>query len=413
MRELSALGLCLIFAAGTVLAAETAGEGEPKKEEPAKEVKWYDRLTFGGDFRLRYEGFSWEGKFDGGSRHRFRYRLRVGLTAQINKKIQVGFQLRSGNPNNPISDNQTFDEGFNKNRISIATAYASWQATKNFSLIGGKFRPKGLWVAMDSEWDNDVTVEGLMQNFRWRFVGPVKTLGVNAWQFILNESGSGPESRSYGLQAVPIFGFGQNNTLAAGVTYQYWQNPSEVAELYFDGDVDIDSGTVTNFVDPDTLMLVSDFRLLNVMFDWRNKSMEKWPVRVSVYLYKNLGAEDAVGVILPAPDPDDPADREPVTAGNSQDNDTGYFARVEFGKFNKWKQIAIRLSRYYSKPDAVFFAYTQSDTRRSSNVDAWRLDFRLGLPKKSFFNFTYYRSEWAIGEDTPMNRWQFDYVIGF
>ena len=30
------------------------------------------------------------------------------------------------------------------------------------NLIGGKFRPKGLWVAMDSEWDNDITVEGLI-----------------------------------------------------------------------------------------------------------------------------------------------------------------------------------------------------------------------------------------------------------
>lgn len=413
MRKLWALGLCLIFAAGTALAAETAGEGEPKKEEPKKETKWYDRLTFGGDFRLRYEGFNWDGQFDGGSRHRFRYRLRVGLTAAISKKITVGFQLRSGNPDNPISDNQTFDDGFDKNTISIATAYANWQATKNFSLIGGKFRPKGLWVAMDSEWDDDVTVEGLMQNFRWRFVGPVKTLGVNAWQFIQNESSSGPESRTYGVQAVPIFGIGDKNTIAAGVTYQYFQNPSSVAALYFEGDLDIDSGYVTNLVDLDTLELVSDYRLGNVMVEWKNKSMEKWPIRISAYIYKNFGAQDTEGVILPAPVEEDPADREPLVAGRGSDNDTAYFARVEFGQYKKSRQIAVRLSRYYSKPDAMFFAYAQSDTRRSSNVDAWRLDLRVGLPKKSFFNFTYYRSEWVIGEDTPMNRWQFDYIIGF
>jgi hypothetical protein len=402
MRKFFVFGLCLILGAGAVLAAEEGAE---------KKAKWYDRIKFGGDFRLRYEGFSWDGYYDDGSRHRFRYRLRVGMKAQILENLEVGFQLRSGNPQNPISDNQTFDNGFDKKRISISEAYADWQATESFGFIAGKFRPKKLWVATDMEWDDDVVVEGAMQNFGWDFDGPVKTLGVNLWQFIQNESGSGAESRSFGGQVVPVFELNEKNTLAAGATYQYFQNPSEVAELYFDGDLVIDAGWVSNLVDPDTLELVSDFRVGTVLVDWKNKSLNKWPVRVTLYYFKNFGANDAEGVIYPAPLPD--GDPEPLVTANAADNDTAFFARFQIGDYKRPGQVAVRLSRYDSKPDAIFFAYAQSDTRRSSNVDGYRADVRIGMPMKSFFNITYYRTDWTLGEDTTMNRWQVDYIIRF
>ena len=83
-------------------------------------------------------------------RHRFRYRLRVGAKAQVTKNLIVGMELRSGNPNIPISDNQSLDTGFDKKTISISEAYADWQATKYFALIAGKFRPKKLWTASKS-----------------------------------------------------------------------------------------------------------------------------------------------------------------------------------------------------------------------------------------------------------------------
>lgn len=401
MRKFCVLALCMIVASGLALAADDSGEKE----------QWYDKIDFGGDLRLRYEGFSWPDNFDDGDRHRFRFRFRVGFKAQVTKNVKVGFQLRSGNPDNPISDNQSLDTGFDKKTIAISEAYADWQATEYFALIAGKFRPKKLWTASDLQWDDDVVVEGAMQNFDWKLGGVLKKLDVNVWQFVMNESGSGRDSYSFGGQIVPVFALGEKNQLAVGLSYETFVESSEVAELYFDGDLDIDAGYVTNLVDPDTLQLVSDFNVGSAFAEWKNKSIENWPIKVTLYTYKNFGAEDAVGAILPAPLPGDPV--TPLVTANASENDTAFFGRIQVGDYKKPGQVAVRFSRYDSKPDAMFFAYSQSDSRRSTNVDGYRADVRIGMPMKDFINLTWYQTDWTLGEDTTMDRWQVDYIFNF
>jgi hypothetical protein len=404
MRKLLLFTLILALAAGTAVLAEDGGE---------KKTKWYDKIKFGGDFRLRYEGFQWDEHYDDGDRHRFRYRLRVGAKAKVTENLTVGLQLRSGNPNNPISDNQSFDTGFDKATISIAEAYVGYKATGWFEITGGKFRPKKLWTATDMQWDDDVVVEGALQNFTWS-PGGLRSLNLNTYQLIMNESSSGSDSYLFGGQIAPVFQLGEKNQLAVGVSYESMVEPSAVAGLYFEGDLVIDSGYVTNFVDPDSGELISDFQVGNLFAEWKNESFKRWPIKVTVFYFKNFGAEDADGAILvddasfPVTDSDDI-----LVVGNGSENDTALFARVQVGDYKKPGQIAVRVTRYDSEPDAMFFAYPQSDSRRSSNIDAWRADFRIGMPMKSHINITYYRTDWTIGEDTTMNRWQFDYIFTF
>jgi len=402
MRKLCVLALLIAVASGGVLAAE----GEAPKEK-----QWYDRIKFGGDLRLRFEYFDWDQHYDDGERQRFRFRLRAGMKAQITETLEVGVQLVSGNPDNPISDNQTFDNGFDKKTIAISEAYVAWQATDFFGLYAGQFRPNKLWSAADFEWDDDLAVDGFMQTFGWKFGGAVKKLDFNLWQLIMNESSSGSEARNFGGQLVPTFGLGKKNDLAVGVTYQSFENPSDVAELYFEDDLVIDSGHVTNFVDPATGELISDFHVGSLFAEWKNKSFGHWPIKVSLFYYKNFGASDDVGEIWPAPDPG--TSRTPLASGTGSDNDTAFFGRIQVGDYKKLGQVAVRLSRYDSKPDAIFFAYAQSDTRRASNVDGWRTDVRVGLPANSHVNVTWYRTDWSIGDDTTMDRFQFDYIFRF
>lgn len=403
VRKLCVLALFIAVVSGGAVAADS---------ETAKEKSWYDRIKFGGDLRLRFEYFNWDGHYDDGERQRFVFRLRVGMMARVTDQLEVGFQLASGDPDNPISDNQTFDSGFDKKVISISEAYAAWQATEFFEFRAGKFRPRKLWSAADFAWDDDLTVEGFMQTFDWKPGGAIKKLELNLWQLIMNESGSGPESRNFGGQVVPTFGLGKKNDLTVGVTYQSLDNPSAVAELYFDGDLVTDSDYVTNFVDPATGELISDFHVGTVFTRWKNNSFRRWPILVSLFFYRNFGASDEVGQIWPAPDPGS-SSREPLASGVGSDNDTAFFGRVQVGDYKKPGQVAVRLSRYDSEPDAKFFAYIQSDTRRASNVDAWRADVRIGTPAKGFVNVTWYGTDWTIGDDTTMNRFQFDYIFRF
>ncbi len=102
-----------------------------------------------------------------------------------------------------------------------------------------------------------------------------------------------------------------------------------------------------------------------------------------------------------------------LTTANSADNDTAYFIRIETGGYKKPGDVQVRFTVYNSQPDAIFFAYAQSDSRRSSNLKGIRTDVRIGMPMKGNVSFTWYRTEWNVGNDSLMDRWQLDYVFRF
>jgi hypothetical protein len=402
-----AVCVALLLCLGTV---SIAAEGGDDKRQ------WFEKLKFGGDLRLRYEGFDWEDKFDDDRRDRFRYRLRFGISAAISEKLKVGVQLRSGNPDNPHSDNQSFDGGFDKDEISIAEVFVRYQPNDVFGITGGKFSPKKLWLVSDLQWDDDVVVEGAMESFEFKGSGGVlKSFQINAYQFVLEESSSSGDAYLIGAQIRPVFTINDKNQLTAGVGFHHYTRPEKVVALTLGGRLDTEpDGVVTNLlfdpdpVDPDNpLELVSDFEVLNAFAEWKNKASKRWPVKVSLFYYVNTGAEDRVGSIFDS-------DGDVVVADlNGKDQDTGYFARIQIGDYKKPGQVSIRLTRYDSEPDAMFYAWTQSDTRRGSNVDGHRFDVRVGMPLKGHMDFTYYRTDWKVGEDTTMNRWQLDYTFTF
>jgi hypothetical protein len=389
---------------GTAAAAD---EGDDKKEE------WFDKIKIGGDLRLRYEHFDWDGEFDEDIRDRARSRLRFKMAATITKELKVGFQLRSGNPDNPHSDNQSLDGGFSKKEIAIAEAYVHWQPRASFGIIGGKFTPKRLWLVSDLQWDDDVAVEGAMQNFHLGGKGALKAFEANTYQFVLEESSSSGDAYLVGVQVRPIFALTETNQLTVGATYDAFTRPDKVAALTLGGRLATEpEGVVTNLVDPATGKLVSDFEVLTAFLEWKNKASKRWPVKLSCFYYQNLGAENAIGSII------DDEGTVLVADLNSEDNDTGYFARLQVGDYKQPWQVAVRLSRYESEPDAIFYAWVQSDTRRGSNVDGERLDVRIGMPFKSYINVTWYHTDWNVAQDITsenetMDRWQFDYVIKF
>ncbi|MDX1480945.1 MAG: putative porin, partial [Woeseiaceae bacterium] len=74
---------------------------------------WSDRLSFSGDFRLRYEGIDEEGEEE---RNRMRFRARLGLSASVYDDVTVVLRFATGG-DNPVSANQTFDDGFSTKDI--------------------------------------------------------------------------------------------------------------------------------------------------------------------------------------------------------------------------------------------------------------------------------------------------------
>ena len=129
-----------------------------------------------------------------------------------------------------------------------------------------------------------------------------------------------------GGQIVPTFDLGESNALTVGATFEAISNPEIVGALYFSRKVYTDAAYVTNFWDPLAGRFVSDFRVGSVSFEWKNTAAKRWPVKVTVFFYKNFGAGDSSGVILPVA-----SDRDPLAFGRGVDNDTAWFGRIQIG----------------------------------------------------------------------------------
>src|SRR4029453_13292728 len=78
----------------------------------------------------------------------------------------------SGNPNDPISTNQTFTGDFTRKNINLDWAYITLTPGKTFgirpglvSLTGGKFAVPQFRVG-ELIWDDDLSVEGFSQVFQ-------------------------------------------------------------------------------------------------------------------------------------------------------------------------------------------------------------------------------------------------------
>jgi hypothetical protein len=354
-------------------------EDTPPQEK--QEEKWYDRIDFKGDLRLRGEFFWVDGISANDRRERFRARIRPGIYADITDWMEVGLQVRSGDSADPVSDNSSFDGGFSLIPISFSEAFAGFHPNTWLDLTLGKFDPKKKWVVTDMQWDDDVTVEGAMEELSF---GPLK---VDFYQFVLEEDKETRDSYLLGGQMYGKFGSDSVGSFTIGAGYDEWVRPQMVADLTLSGK--LLGNRVTNLLDEND-QLISDFKIANAFATWSWTRNGRWPVKFSLFGYLNTGAQ-----------------------GLGQEYNTGYFVRLQIGDYKKKGQMMFRASRYYSEPDALFYVFAQSDTTMASDVDGYRFDFRLGYVKESYFNFTWYRTKTVYSLFPDMDRLQVDYIIVF
>jgi hypothetical protein len=368
----------------TPAAATTPEASVPRPTTVAVEetkTHWYERIDFKGDLRLRYEAFHVDGISRNDQRHRFRMRIRPGWYTDITDWMDVGLQLRSGDPRDPVSDNQSVDGGFSMKEIAFSEGFAGFRPTGWLELTVGKFDPGKKWVVTDLQWDDDVAVEGALEELS---LGPFK---ANLYQYLLEEERGSEDAFLFGGQLNATFGSDSLGTFTLGGGYDNWVRPQMVVDLTLVGA--LRGNRVTNLIDSEEI-LYSDFDILTGYARWSWSRIERWPVKVHVAGYYNAGA-----------------------AGPGEDYDKGFFARIQVGDYKEMYQPMFRYTRYYSEPDAIFYVFAQSDTTRASDVDGHRLDFRLGFVKRSYFNFTWYHTDPIYSQVPTMDRFQMDYIIRF
>lgn len=171
---------------------------------------WTDSISFKGDLRPRYEYIDREGFTN---RNRGRFRIRVGMTADVNENVNVIFQLASGG-DNPVSTNQSFDDGFSRKDVGIDLAYADWTPIEDLHVFVGKMKnPIHRAGGHALIWDSDLNPEGVAVAYEsGPFFGTAGT-------YFVEERATADNSLLLSVQGGMTFKLSDAGTLTAGVGY--------------------------------------------------------------------------------------------------------------------------------------------------------------------------------------------------
>jgi len=178
---------------------------------------WAEKIKIKGDLRYRYENINDDAP---GQRERERHRIRarLGVYAQVNDTVDVGFQLATGGTGNPTSTNASLDNSFGTKDLDLDLAYFDWHPIEGLDFLGGKmknpfFRPQKTALL----WDGDLRPEGLAIQYK----GDV--LFANAGAFYVEEdSDDQTEAYLFGGQ-IGLKTHINGATLTTGVGYFHFE----------------------------------------------------------------------------------------------------------------------------------------------------------------------------------------------
>ena len=204
-------------------ALAQSGNTSPRQPSESTAKPWWERLTFFGDLRVRYEGFFQE---DSETRQRGRYRLRLGLRTSVAEGLDVTLRLASGDAADVNSTNQTLTDFFNRKPINIDQASLSFRppSVPALTLGAGKF---GYPVTRTQlVWDDDVNWEGAYEQLGWS-IGATN-VRLAAAQSPLNDVGSGRDAFLFAESAQVTMRFARTTLLLSLADYAF-RNPDPLA----------------------------------------------------------------------------------------------------------------------------------------------------------------------------------------
>jgi len=271
-------------------------------------AKWYDRLRFEGDMRVRFDYLG----LDETDRGRVRIRLRTGFTLPIAKTVTAGVRVATAEVGSVTSTNISLSGAFTLKNFGIERAYISWAPSPRFTMTGGKFqlpliRPAGVFRT-EMVYDEDVAPEGFHEqlNLVLNKEGVLRRIALLGEQWTINEVGDGPDTWMLGGQLAADLAFsprvsgtitGGYFTYAHGKTLAAARNTNSA--LFVSNSVVLRDGTVLEggkSLAPPTgnpfATFVNDFNLLNgnagITVD---QVFGRQPLNIYLDVVHNTGAE--------------------------------------------------------------------------------------------------------------------------
>jgi hypothetical protein len=357
-------------------------------------AKWVERITFGGDLRLRHESFQRDDPNT--DRHRQRFRLRFGSELKIDELL-VGIRLASGG-GDQNSTNQSFDNFFSQKQLWIDRAYLQWRALPWLTLTGGRMpNPFFLIYTTDLVWDDDINPEGLAENLTFKFTDAI-VLFVNAGQFVLDEdAGDNNDQWLFAEQAGVQVGVNKETKVTLAGAFYHFKNATEgnfgitTAGGQQDGNTRVDptrtaAGTYTNPT------LVNNYRVVDITFELAAKVADL-PVSLQGDYVKNL-------------------------ADTTTDKEMGYQVGLRLGKASDPQSWEAAYFYKLVETDAVVADMTDSDfgnggTNRKGHIVWIAYNPTKALQVKTKYFTTEVEDETLPPGKDDINRLQVDLVVKF
>jgi hypothetical protein len=213
-----------------------------EKKAVASVPEWVSKFTPFGDIRIRQEGFYNQptSKKSGGSpvhaRNRTRYRWRLGLKYAYSDELSATIRLASGNPDDPISTNETLGGNFTRKNVNLDWAYLTVAPGKTFGIRPGLFTvnagkfPNPMFRVGEMVFDDDLSPEGFNETIQIleQPIGALDQVKLHAQQWTFNEVANAQDGWMFGGQVNPTAHFGDLQ-LEGGVAQYWWLNPDSIA----------------------------------------------------------------------------------------------------------------------------------------------------------------------------------------
>ena len=395
---------------------------EHAKEEswgvPGAYPDWMKRIRFYGDIRFRSQGdfFADDNSAQyrdfnaindaGGTakagedaffntsvdRGRLRLRFRLGMNASVSDGVSVGMRLATGDPDNPVSTNQTLGGYGSRYTIALDRAYLRFNnSTKNHELTFG--RMPNPWMTTQLIWDEDLNFDGLAYSYalsrgreleddQHRF-HPFVTIGAFPLQEVELSS---KDKWLFGAQTGFSFVSDNDSTFKLGLGYYHYDNISGVKNQPDSNDTDY---TAPPFVQKGNTMfdisnsttdpleelwaLAADYQELHLsaVYDIANFA----PVHVILTgdYVKNIGFDK--GKMLERAG----ATVDEKTKGYDIGINVGWPDALQPGNWN------VGLNYRHLERDAVLDAFTDSDFHLGgTDGKGYKLAFRYGIVRSTW-----------------------------
>jgi len=337
----------------------------------AEEESWLEQFDFKGDFRLRYEYIDEQAEPE---RERMRFRGRFGFATDFSDDVKFVMRLATGR-GNPVSTNQSFENGFSLADIRLNLAFVDWKVSDGVSFYGGKmnnplFKAGGVPLI----WDSDFTPEGLALKAESGML--FGTIGG----FLIDKRSGADDSFLYAVQVGLRLPLGENNKLTLGAGYFAFTNTIGNKPFYKDrpkgNTVDVDGNYVYEYKDVEVF----------AQFD---SEIGGWPLQLFAHYARNTAV--------------------PV-------QDTAFAFGARLGSAREKGQMQFGWAYLDTEADAVIGTFTDSDFG-SGSTDSFGhlLVVKYGISDKLFVGGTFFinKVDRFQGAEHDYNRVQIDLEVKF